>query len=116
MVSGVLTRVEEGAVQAIVSTINELEVLVKPLRARDRRALTRAVLFFRRTPNLLVRPVDRVVARRAADVRARTGLAVPDAVIVATSLEERCDALIGNDARMAARAVGVPYLYLEDYV
>ena len=39
-----------------------------------------------------------------------------DAIIVATAVEERCDAIIGNDSMMAARTTDIPYLYLNDYV
>ena len=38
------------------------------------------------------------------------------AIIVATALEERCDAIIGNDSIIASRLTGIPYLYLDDYV
>ncbi len=66
--------------------------------------------------NLVLRPLDRAVTRRASEVRAQTGLSLADAVVAATALEERCDAIIGNDGRMASRARGVQHLYLDDYV
>jgi predicted nucleic acid-binding protein len=108
--------IERAVLRGVVSTVVELEVLVKPLRERNVAAWNQAERLFQGTPNLAVRVVDRSVAYRAADVRARTGLSVPDAIIVATALEERCDALIGNDARIASRDTGVSYLYLDDYV
>ena len=99
-----------------VSTVVEAEVLVKPLRERDQLAAEKAALFFRYAPNLVVRSFDRTIARRAALARARSLLPLPDAIIVATALGERCDVLIGNDASMARHSFGVPFLYLEDYV
>ena len=97
-----------------VSTVVVAEVLVKPLRERDELALEKAELFFRYAPNLIVRSFDRTIARWAALVRAASRLALPDAIIVATALEERCDVLIGNDASMARHSFGVPFLYSED--
>ena len=41
---------------------------------------------------------------------------LPDAIIIATALQARCDALIGNDARMARHTFGLPYLYLDGYI
>ena len=73
-------------------------------------------LFFRDSPNLVIRSFDRTIAKRAALVRASNRLLLPDAIIVATALEERCDAIIGNDSVIASQAVGIPYLYLNDYV
>ncbi len=106
-----------GALIGTISTVVEAEVLVKPLRDHDSRAIEQAVLFFRRSPNLAIRAVDRAVAASAAAVRAETRLPLPDSIIVATALEERCDAVIGNDKAMAGSApAGIKYLYLEDFI
>ncbi len=111
-----LRLMERGFMVGTVSTVVEAEVLVKPLRERNQLAIEKAELFFRYAPNLVVRSFDRTIARRAALVRAGSLLPLPDAIIVATALEERCDVLIGNDASMARHSFGVPFLYLEDYV
>ena len=106
---------ESGFVTATVSTVVEAETLVGPLRAHDRPAIENVELFFRNAPNLRFRSLDRTIARRAAEVRATTRLRLPDAVIVATALEERCDALIGNDAAMVGHTFGLPYVYMGGY-
>lgn len=107
---------ETGQVVGVISTLVEMEVLVKPWREQDREALERIEMFFRATPSLIVRPGDRQVARRAAVIRADTRLSAVDAVILATGILERCDAIIGNDAQLARRAIGVPCIYLNDYI
>ena len=99
-----------------LSTVVESEVFVRPLRKRDRAVLEKAELFFRVSRNIVIRNFDRAVARRAAQVRADSGLRLPDAVIIATALEERCDALIGNDPAMGRHTFGIPYLHLDDYI
>ena len=115
-VAQAITIVESGRALGFISTVVEMEMLVKPIQQRDDDAHDRAETFLRTRPNLSVRSVDRVIARRAANVRARTRLRPMDAIIVATGLEERCDAIIGNDSMIASRIVGIPYLYLDDYV
>ncbi len=105
-----------GLLLGVVSTIVEAEVLTKPIREQDQGAVDNAEIFFRATPNLVVRSVDPIVARRAALVRAQTQLLLPDAIIVATALEEHCDAIIGNDRRMASQLREIPYISLQDYV
>ena len=112
----VLRLMDRGLIVGHVSTVVETEVLVKPMRDRNRRALETIELFFRNSPNLVIRSVDRTVARRAAAVRASSRLSLPDATIVATALEDRCDVLIGNDSSVAKYASGIPYLYLNDYL
>lgn len=116
LVHHLLGFMERGFIVGTVSTVVEAEVLVKPFRELDQPAIEKATLFFRESRHLLVRSFDRAVARRAALVRATTRLPLADAIIIATALEERCDALVGNDSSMAERAIGMPYLHLDDYV
>ena len=100
----------------INSAIVELEVLVKSIRERDNDPHDSVETFLQQRPNLTVRSVDRIIARRAADIRAHTRLLPMDAIIVATAIEERCDAIIGNDSVIASCVTEIPYLYLNDYV
>lgn len=109
-------RLENDEAVGFVSTIVEMELLVKPIRERDGATRDKVEAFLRNTHNLAVRSVDRVIARRAADVRAATGLASMDAILVATAMETRCDAVIGNDSIVASRATGIPYIYLDNYI
>ena len=111
-----LRLIERGLMMGLVSTLVEAEVLVKPVRERDRMALEKVALFFRKSPNLVVRTFDSAVARRAALVRATSRLLLPDAIIVATAIEEKCEVIIGNDATLAQQAIGIPYLHLDSYV
>ena len=117
-VGAALEMIRTGRARGIISVVVEMELLVRPMRDRDTAHVDRIETFLRHGSNLSVRPVDRVVARTAADVRARIRLSPLDSIIVATGLEERCDAIIGNDSMIAShsRTVGIPYLYLDDYV
>lgn len=107
--------VESGYAQGVLSAVVEMEVLVRPLRAGDLAAYDRMDMFLLHHQNLRVAEVSRVIARQAADVRARTGLAALDSIIVATALNTRCDAIVGNDAVIASKITGIPYLYLNDF-
>lgn len=114
LVAAVLGRVEQGHALGVVSTIVEMELLVRPLRQRDFAFVVGLDLFLRNERNWLVRDVDRRVARSAAEIRASTGMGTPDALIAATAALEGCDAIIGNDRGFARRS-DVPYLVLDDY-
>jgi len=115
-VTQVLDKMRLRQAVGVISSLVEMELLVKPTRDRDQKAIVKVNLFLRYAPNLLFRDVDRSVAQQAARVRARTGLSPVDAVIAATAIEERCDVIIGNDSAFASRVVGIPYLYLDDYI
>lgn len=115
-VAQAIAMMESGQTMGFISTVVEMELLVRPLRQQDMAGRDRVETFLRQLRNLFVRPVDRIVARRAAEVRARTHLAPLDSIIVATGLEEQCDAIVGNDSLIASRPTGIPYLYLDDYI
>ncbi len=114
-IAQVLSKAESRQAVAVVSTIVEMETLVRPLRNGNQAQLRKLRLFFASLPNLVLREVDRAVAQTAARVRAETGMKAPDALIAATAIAEGCDAIIGND-RSFARRSEVPYLVLDDFV
>lgn len=111
-----LRLMERGLMIGSVSAIVEAEVMVKPLRNRDWVTLDKLELFFGNSPNLIVKSLDRAIAKRAALVRANSRLALPDAIIVATALEDRCEVLVGNDSAMLQETLGLPYLHLNSYI
>lgn len=114
LVEEALWRVNRGLAVAVMSTLVELELLVRPLREGDTRFIDRLHLFLRSIRNLQVRPVDRIVARTAARIRATTGMKAPDAIVAATASVEQCDAIIGNDRGFAKRSE-VRYILLDEY-
>ena len=103
-----------GAAVGFVSTMVEMETLVRPLRIRDRGLLFSIRRFFALHPNLYVTPMSSDIAQAAAQVRASTNLKAPDAIIAATAAANRCDVIIGND-RAFARNSELPYLVLDDF-
>lgn len=51
-------------------------------------------------PNLGLREIDQNIAHLAAKLRARYGFKTPDALFLATALEEKAEAFITNDVRL----------------
>ena len=116
-VAEAMWRVERGLAVGVVSTIVEMELLVRPIRDQRFDVVERIDLLFRNVRTMLIREVDRAVARLAAGMRARMNLKAPDALIAATAVAEGCDAIIGNDRDFAVRVrQDIPYLRLDDYV
>ena len=103
-----------GVAVGFVSSVVEMETLVRPLRIRDKGLLFSIRRFFALHPNLHVTPVSSDIAQAAAQVRASTNLKAPDAIIAATAAADRCDVIIGND-RAFARNSKLPYLVLGDF-
>jgi len=98
-----LEAVERGVLEAATSEMTLAELLVRPLRAKDRdlaesdRSMISPDAFFG------VVAVDRRVLEGAALQRAeRPSLKLPDAVHLASAIEAGCDAIASGDLRLPA--------------
>ncbi|MDP3768621.1 MAG: PIN domain-containing protein [Dehalococcoidia bacterium] len=114
-VEGLLRGVRDGTRYAVVSVVTELELVVQPIRLGLIPEVERVEALLR-APGFQVAPLDRVTAKSAAEVRARHGIELADATIVATSLHMDCDFIIGNDRRCARRIREIPYVLLDQLV
>jgi predicted nucleic acid-binding protein len=108
-------RVQAGELSMIVSTITEAELLVRPERDGNEAARER-IEDLLSEHGIFVVGVDRKIARRAAVIRAKTRMKLPDAIIVATALETDCDAIVGNDGKWEEKDVEIPFIRLGDVV
>jgi predicted nucleic acid-binding protein len=109
----VFRRIEQGRCNAVTSTLTLLEVLVQPYRDDDesrRIAITGLLASF---PRIRWVDLDLAVADRAAALRARYNLRVPDAIQVATAILAGADMLLTND-RGLRRIVEVSVVLIED--
>jgi len=89
--------VAPGLNHAAISTITVMEALVRPIQSGSS-LVAMVETFLRHFANLAIVAVDYDIARAAADVRARTGLKAPDAIVIATALVGG-GVLIANDGR-----------------
>jgi predicted nucleic acid-binding protein len=96
LMEAVFRLVSSGEMEAVVSSIAQMELLVKPIRERHLEVVGEVIEFTERTANLRVVDVSRPVAMQAAVIRAE-GLGVPDSLIIATGAVAECDATITND-------------------
>lgn len=109
--------IELGQIKANVSVISEAELLVKPYRDNIQDALEVIKFFLDEFPNLKVIPVSREIADQAAKIRADLGIKLPDAIILATALQNQCDLLLGNDLSLMRIATKyLPTVLLNDYI
>ena len=88
-------RTERDRHALAVSALTYAEILVGPLRAGGR--AVEVVERFAAQVRILELSAD--IARLAAELRARRGLKLPDAVIVATGLHLGADVILTADAR-----------------
>jgi predicted nucleic acid-binding protein len=101
-----LDEVETGRFACVISALSAAELLVRPSTLGPA-WLSASVAALGRFPHLTVRSFTFEDAGLAAQVRATTRLRMPDAVVVATALAARVDALVHCDDEWDAKAA--PY-------
>jgi predicted nucleic acid-binding protein len=87
----------EGTITVVVSELALLEVLTDPMKHQNSALIASYEKLFE-SPQLQVRPIDRIVLRAAAELRASIpALRTPDAIHAATASLENCVRFITND-------------------
>ncbi len=92
-----------GRNPAALSTVTVGEILVRPFRAGPS-AVATAEGFLRHFGEIRLIDVSYEVAREAARIRARTGLRMPDALVIASALTSDIEIVVTNDHAWAQAA------------
>lgn len=93
----VFGRAEAGNYELVISTVSLAEVLTGPLRMGNEQLADHYREALTAPPTWLVADLTPEIAHRAARIRSRTRLRLPDAVQVATALETSSIALVTHD-------------------
>ena len=113
VVNGIFAWLQGPHARALTSTITMLELLVAPYRAADLHRVNRFYALLSTYPHLEWVVPTLEIADRAARLRAEYGLRTPDAVQVATTLVEKVEGFISNDAQLKKLA-GLDLLLVDE--
>jgi predicted nucleic acid-binding protein len=113
LMEDVARRMAEGQFAGVTSVVTLGEVLVKPLERGDIRLQQRYRDILLDSGGFRMLPVDAALAERAADLRARYRMRLPDAFQVAVAIDQRCEAFLTNDRRLA-QVTDLRVLVLDD--
>ena len=111
-----LESVQAGRQKAVTSVITVMELTVRPWQLRRSTVAREYEALLVHFPNLVLADVTRVVARRAAQLRARYNVRPADALQAATALLDQATAFVTNDRRLARLAPKMDVLILESFV
>jgi predicted nucleic acid-binding protein len=103
-----------GKCELVVSALTLLEVLVVPYRAGNPRLAERYEALLTRSRGVRMVDVSRDHLRAAAQLRATTGVATPDAIQLATALGTGCSHFVTNDRRLPT-VQGLKIVQLGNY-
>ncbi len=113
LVTQIFERVESGRITGTTSVISLCEVLVHPIRNQNTNLQKRYREILQNSPNFYTEKITSPIAETAARLRARHNLRTPDALQIATALENGCDAFLCND-RNLKRVTELKILILDE--
>ena len=102
MILPLFREADQGKRDLITSAVTLLEVLVVPYRAGNRVLADRYEALLTRSRGIRLVDMTRDQLRAAAQLRAATGVRMPDALQLAAAMGSGCTTLVTNDRRMPA--------------
>ena len=93
---------DTGQRELVTSAVTLLEVLVVPYRAGNNAIAARYEALLTRSRGVQLIDLTRVQLRRAAQLRALTGVRTPDALQLTAARDAGCTAFVTNDRRLPA--------------
>lgn len=100
VISLIFEQIEKAALLGIAAPVTLAECLVVPYRTGAANVQREFVELLTNTENIEFAAIGQQVGQRAGELRARYNLQLPDALQIATALEEGCQAFLTNDAQL----------------
>ena len=112
----IFTGIETGQWSAATSVITLMELTVQPWKLNRQDVARRYEALLAHFPNLRLQDIDRDIARRAAQLRARFNIRPADALQAATCLIHSASPFITNDIRLSHLETVLDVLILKDFI
>ena len=96
----ILVLAEEGKINIITSVVTMLEVMSMPNIENNRVLQENYYSVFKYYPNLTLVDVNVDIVVIAASLRRKYHLKTPDAILLATAINSKCDLFLTNDLRL----------------
>jgi|SRR3989338_1089869 len=96
-VETILEAMQRGEANGVFSSIGLIEVLTGPKKKGDYDLASQYRQMIPRIPNLVLRGINENIVEVASNLRARYGIATPDAIHLATAIDYGADKFITND-------------------
>lgn len=111
----VFSIVEKGEVEGAISVVTVAEILVKPMKLRNNLLIDKITSFLNTFPNLYLIDIDKSIAIEAANIRSKTGLKMPDALIISSAKILNC-AIVGTDNQWDKKDLGLEFYNIKEYL
>ena len=100
IMDGIFDGIQSNSIRIVTSPVTLAECLILPIQQNNpsQQQLFIDIITSQDTADFI--EISALIARKAADIRARYNLKLPDAFQVATALEAGCEAILTNDTQL----------------
>ena len=113
LLQNIFEYIAENKMLVVTSELTLAECLVKPMRDKNKEAIAQYTNHIKTSKLLKVKAVSRNILISSADTRNKLGLKLPDAIHMATAIEQECKTFITNDRKLTAPK-GMKRIYIKD--
>ena len=114
VVKQIFESIDEGQFEAITSELTLAEVLVKPNERNLEKQKISYIDIITGNSSLSAIAVTQEILIQSAAMRAETGMKLPDAIHVTTSLDKACGVFLTNDSRIKTPE-NITHILLSDF-
>jgi len=111
----IFEHIIENKMLVVTSELTLAECLVKPMKDANQAAVEQFKQHIKSSEFLKVKSISRNILIRSAEIRNTLGLKLPDAIHMATAIEQGCKTFISNDRKLKAPD-NMERLYIKDFL
>ena len=115
VVEALFERIGKGKIRGHVSVINLIETITQPLRKNRPDLVEDYSELFLNTKGIETFNIDSNIGKKAAELRAKYNLRVPDAIQLAVGIVKGSNAFITND-KAIKKVKEINVIVLEDFI
>jgi len=113
LLSSLLHYIAKNNILVITSELTLAECLVKPIKDGNQEAIEQFKKHIQTSDFLKVKSVSREILINSANIRNQLGLKLPDAIHIATAINQDCKTFVTNDQKLRVPE-GMQRLYLKE--
>ncbi len=113
LLSSLLYSIANKNILVVTSELTLAECLVKPIKDENQEAIEQFKKHIQNSDALKVKSVSREILVHSATIRNQLGLKLPDAIHMATAINQKCKTFVTNDKKLRVPE-GMQRLYLKE--
>jgi len=115
ILSDTFSKIDSGEKTGITSIVTLIEVLVKPLKDNNQKLVNEYQSILTASRNILLVDITQNIGKKAAELRAKYNILLPDAIQIAVGIMNDADIFLTND-ELLKKVTEINVVVLEEII